>query len=96
MVFSLFIILLFQNLIEDLKSELGGHLEDIIVALMIPPIDYLCKQLHKAMKGFGTNDHCLIEILCSRSKKEIQEIVDAYERSKIPLSGLIRDKKRIF
>ena len=71
-----------QDLIEDLKSELGGHFEDVIVALVIPPVDYLCKQLHKAMKGMGTDEHTLVEILCSKSNKEVGEIVTAYERCK--------------
>lgn len=71
-----------QDLIEDLKSELGGHFEDVILALVIPPADYLCKQLHKAMEGMGTDEHTLIEILCSKSSKEMKEIVDAYERCK--------------
>lgn len=70
----------FQDLIEDLKSELGGHFEDVVLALVRPPADYLCKQLHKAMEGMGTNEHTLIEILCSRSNSEVQEIVNAYER----------------
>lgn len=74
-----------QDLIEDLKSELGGHFEDVILALVRPPADYLCKQLHMAMEGMGTNEHTLIEILCSRSNSEVQDIVTAYERSKSAL-----------
>ena len=66
-----------------MKSELGGNFEDVIVALMIPHVDYLCKQLHKAMKGMGTDENTLIEILCTRSSKEMKDIVDAYERSKL-------------
>ncbi|XP_026289323.2 annexin B10 isoform X1 [Frankliniella occidentalis] len=69
-----------RDLIEDLKSELGGHFEDVIVALVRTPEDYLCKQLHKAMEGAGTNEHTLIEILCSRSNSEVQDLVTAYER----------------
>ncbi|PSN38711.1 Annexin B10, partial [Blattella germanica] len=69
-----------RDIIEDLKSELGGHFEDVIVALMYPPADYLCKQLHKAMEGMGTDEHTLIEILCSKSNKEVKDIVEAYER----------------
>lgn len=65
-----------------MKSELGGNFEDVIVALMLPPVEYLCKQLNRAMKGMGTDDACLTEILCSRSKREIQDIVQTYERSK--------------
>lgn len=69
-----------RNLIEDLKSELGGKFEDVIVALMVTPVDFLAKQLHKAMSGIGTEEETLVEILCSRDNHEVGEIVEAYER----------------
>lgn len=68
-----------RDLIEDLKSELGGKFEDVIVALMHPPVTYLCKQLHKAMDGVGTNESTLVEILCTKSNAEVREIVKTYE-----------------
>ncbi|GLH02924.1 Annexin [Gryllus bimaculatus] len=69
-----------SDIIEDLKGELGGHFEDVIVALMRPPADYLCKQLNKAMEGAGTDENTLIEIICSKTNEEIKDIVEAYER----------------
>ncbi|KAJ2938043.1 hypothetical protein O0L34_g14497 [Tuta absoluta] len=69
-----------RDIIEDLKSELGGHFEDVIVALMLPPEEYLCKELHHCMDGMGTDEDTLVEILCTRTKQEIAAIVDAYER----------------
>lgn len=69
-----------KDIIEDLKSELGGHFEDVIVALMLPPDEYLCKQLHKAMAGAGTDEHALVEILCTRTNDEVQQLVETYER----------------
>lgn len=39
-----------QDLVSALKSELGGLLESLIVALMTPPISYDATQLHKALK----------------------------------------------
>ncbi|CAB3227318.1 unnamed protein product [Arctia plantaginis] len=69
-----------RDIIEDLKSELGGHFEDVIVALMMPPEEYLCKELHKCMDGLGTDEATLVEILCTRTKQEIAAIVEAYER----------------
>ncbi|XP_023305506.2 annexin B10-like [Lucilia cuprina] len=68
-----------RDLIEDLKSELGGKFEDVIIALMLTPVEYLCKQLHKAMAGLGTNESTLVEILCTKSNEEMAEIVKCYE-----------------
>ncbi|XP_034832055.1 annexin B10 isoform X1 [Maniola hyperantus] len=69
-----------RDIIDDLKSELGGHFEDVIIALMMPPAEYLCRELHHCMDGMGTDETVLVEILCTRTKPEIAEIVDAYER----------------
>lgn len=69
-----------RDLIDDLKSELGGHFEDVIVALVLPPDEYLCKQLHKAMEGMGTNEETLIEIICSKNTSEINQLVETYEK----------------
>ncbi|XP_075158938.1 annexin B10-like [Haematobia irritans] len=68
-----------RDLIDDLKSELGGKFEDVILALMMPPAQYLCKHLHKAMAGMGTDETTLVEILCTKSNEEMAEIVACYE-----------------
>lgn len=38
-----------QDLIDDLKSELGGDFEDCVLALMMRPAQYDAKCLHKAI-----------------------------------------------
>uniref|UniRef100_A0AAY4BHL1 Annexin n=1 Tax=Denticeps clupeoides TaxID=299321 RepID=A0AAY4BHL1_9TELE len=69
-----------KDLVKELKSELGGKLEDLIVALMTPPASYDANELHKALKGAGTDDKVLIEILPSRTSEEINAIVKAYKK----------------
>lgn len=66
-------------MIKELKSELKGNFEDVIVALMIHPIEYYAKQVHKAISGIGTNEKTIIEILGIHNNAEITAIREAYE-----------------
>ncbi|XP_052902225.1 annexin B10-like [Anopheles moucheti] len=68
-----------RDLLKDLKSELSGKFEDVIVGLMMPPLNYLCKQLYKAMDGIGTDESTLIEILCSQDNETMHAISRRYE-----------------
>jgi len=70
-----------RDLVEDLKSELGGKFESVIVGLMMPTAGYCSKQLHSAMKGLGTNEDTLVEILCTRSHEEVHQIATAYQQA---------------
>ena len=69
-----------KDLIEDLKSELGGHFEDAILAMFQPTIDFDAWCLNDALSGAGTTESTLIEIMCSRNNDEIKAIKDAYKR----------------
>ncbi|XP_050531616.1 annexin B9-like isoform X2 [Daktulosphaira vitifoliae] len=69
-----------KDLISDLKSELSGKFEDLVVALMTPTYDYLAKELRYAMEGIGTNEETVIEIICTASNSEIVNIKSAYQK----------------
>ncbi len=45
-------------------------------------MEYDCRELRRAIKGVGTDEEALIEILASRSKKRIQDINKLYEQCK--------------
>jgi annexin A7/11 len=64
-----------------LKSELGGKLEDVILALMTPRFDFLAQMLRKAISGIGTKESLLVDILCSSNNQEIRQICATYQRS---------------
>ncbi|XP_063814799.1 annexin A11 [Pseudophryne corroboree] len=68
-----------KDLIKDLKSEISGNFEKAILAMMKPPSTYDAHEINDAIKGAGTDEECLIEILASRSNAEIQEINRVYK-----------------
>ena len=73
---------MFQDLIKELKSELSGNLEDCLLAMFEPTTLYDAKCLRRAMRGAGTDESALVEILCTRSNKQIQEIKQQYKTRK--------------
>jgi annexin A7/11 len=68
-----------KDLISDLKSELGGKMERVTVALMMPTALYDARELRGAMRGMGTDEGCLIEILSSRTNAQIHAIKATYK-----------------
>uniref|UniRef100_U3FDF2 Annexin n=1 Tax=Micrurus fulvius TaxID=8637 RepID=U3FDF2_MICFL len=69
-----------RDLIDDLKSELSKNFESVIVGMMTPLTLYDVEELRRAMKGAGTDEGCLIEILASRTNEEMRRINDTYHR----------------
>ncbi|PWA21701.1 hypothetical protein CCH79_00003115 [Gambusia affinis] len=68
-----------KDLVRDLKSELGRDFEDLVLAMLKTPSQFDASELREAIKGAGTDEACLIEILSSRSNAEIQEINRVYK-----------------
>ncbi|XP_043827238.1 annexin A3 [Dromiciops gliroides] len=67
-----------KDLKDDLKGDLSGNFERLMVALVYPPAVFDAKQLKKAMKGSGTDESALIEILTTRNSRQLKEISQAY------------------
>ncbi|XP_045140249.1 annexin A3 isoform X3 [Echinops telfairi] len=63
---------------DDLKGDLSGNFEHILVALVTPPAVFDAKQLKKCIQGPGTNEDVLIEILTTRTSRQMKEISQAY------------------
>lgn len=68
-----------RDLVADIHSETSGDYREILEALFQDAIHFDAYCLHRAMKGAGTNDTCLIEILASRTNAELQQIKQIYQ-----------------
>ncbi|XP_075049679.1 annexin A2-like [Mixophyes fleayi] len=69
-----------QDLLQSINKALSGDLEKIIVGLLKTPAAYDAQELKSAMKGLGTDEATLTEILSTRSNEQLREIQTYYRQ----------------
>uniref|UniRef100_A0A668AEU8 Annexin n=1 Tax=Myripristis murdjan TaxID=586833 RepID=A0A668AEU8_9TELE len=69
-----------QDLADDLSSELSGNFEKVVLGLLMLVPVYDAYELRNAIKGAGTEEACLIDILASRTNAEIRTINAFYKK----------------
>lgn len=62
-----------RDLLDDLKEDLSGDLKHLIVSLYQYPYEFTAEELYRAMKGAGTDETTLNDILITRSSKELKD-----------------------
>ncbi|KAM9765898.1 annexin A2-like isoform 2-T2 [Menidia menidia] len=67
-----------KDLPSALKAALSGSLEALMLGLMKSPTQYDAAELKASMKGLGTDEETLIEMVCSRNNEELMEIKKVY------------------
>ncbi|XP_036972694.1 annexin A4 [Acanthopagrus latus] len=69
-----------KDLADELSSELSGNFRSVVLGLLMLAPVYDAYELKTAMKGAGTEEACLIDILASRSNAEIRTINAFYKK----------------
>ncbi|XP_063804138.1 annexin A2-like isoform X2 [Pseudophryne corroboree] len=69
-----------QDLLQNIGKALSGDLEKVIIGLLKAPAAYDAQELKAAMKGLGTDEATLTEILSTRSNEQLREIQTCYRQ----------------
>lgn len=69
-----------KDLASSLKKSLSGDVETLLLELLMPPVEHQAHRLQGAMQGLGTDEETLLEILCTQSGRQLQEITAAYQQ----------------
>lgn len=67
------------DLIKELDSEISGNFFKVCRSLCLEPEVFDAEELREALEGIGTDEDCLIEILCCRTNAQIAKIKEAYK-----------------
>ncbi|XP_018592549.1 annexin A2 [Scleropages formosus] len=69
-----------KELSAMLKKCLTGGLQDLLLGLMMTPSQFDAHRLRQAMEGLGTDEETLLEVLCTRSREQLKEIIVVYNQ----------------
>uniref|UniRef100_A0A3B4V166 Annexin n=1 Tax=Seriola dumerili TaxID=41447 RepID=A0A3B4V166_SERDU len=69
-----------KDLADELSSELSGNFRSVVLGLLMLAPVYDAYELRNAMKGAGTEEACLVDILASRTNAEIKTINAFYKK----------------
>ncbi|KAJ0069638.1 hypothetical protein NL108_011545, partial [Boleophthalmus pectinirostris] len=67
-----------KDMISALKGALSGSLESVVLGLMKSTSQFDASEIRGSIKGLGTDEETLIEIVCSRTNSELLEIKKVY------------------
>ena len=71
---------LMRNMVSDLEKETSGYFEKGLVQIARGPLAGDCYTLYDAMKGLGTKEAALDDVLIGRSNADINAIKAEYQR----------------
>ena len=61
--------------IEKVRRD---NLRRVLKGLCRSPLEYASRELRKAMKGMGTDEEVLLEIICTKTNTQLEELKEKY------------------
>ncbi|CAM6054064.1 unnamed protein product, partial [Sphagnum tenellum] len=69
-----------KDLLKNLESETSGNFKKVLKQLMRTKLQVEAHDLRKAVEGFGTNEKAFIDIVCTKSNMEMNELKNIYRQ----------------
>eukprot|EP00999_Lentomonas_sp_LEN2_P002942 NODE_801_length_1184_cov_89.406812_g760_i0.p1 GENE.NODE_801_length_1184_cov_89.406812_g760_i0~~NODE_801_length_1184_cov_89.406812_g760_i0.p1 ORF type:complete len:377 (-),score=97.64 NODE_801_length_1184_cov_89.406812_g760_i0:52-1074(-) len=68
-----------RDLIDNVHKETSGNFRKCLIACLRSDAAYDAMIVHEAIKGLGTDESALIEVICSRTNDELEKIKNKYK-----------------
>ena len=68
-----------RELLDDLKKYTSSDLSTLLISIYRDPVEYDAELLYRAMKGIGTEDDILIEVISFRSFERLSQIKQKFQ-----------------
>ncbi|KAK3719918.1 hypothetical protein LTR37_004041 [Vermiconidia calcicola] len=68
-----------RDLFDDIKGETSGYFREGLLAMVRGPLDQDCHVLNEAIKGLGTKESAMNDVLLSRSNADMNAIKQRYK-----------------
>jgi len=68
-----------RDLLKDIEDETSGNFRVALKAFLTERTAYDAELLKNAIRGVGTNDDCLIELICTRTPLELKWMFKEFE-----------------
>jgi len=69
-----------RDLVKDIHGETSGYFRDVLEGCTRGPLDQDCYVLHHAIKGAGTDEAALNDVLLSRTNADLLAIKHRYQQ----------------
>lgn len=69
-----------RDLMKDVHSETSGHFRDGLMAILRGPLEQDCHVLNDSIKGLGTKESAMNDVLLGRTNADLNAIKQHYHR----------------